>query len=107
MAAAGLGRVPGDSLITDEDAAASAALCLDLGIDVNAANTSGETALHGTAYYGNPKVAQLLVERGAHMSAKNRSGQTPLMLSLGYNAAAMTLTRPAITAVLRKLGATE
>lgn len=107
MAAAGLGRVPGDSLITDEDAAAAATLCLDLGIDVNAANTSGETALHGTAYYGNPKVAQLLVERGAHMSAKNRSGQTPLMLSLGYNAAAMTLTRPAITAVLRKLGATE
>ena len=107
MAAAGLGRVPGDSLITDEDSAAAAALCLDLGIDVNAVNASGETALHATAYYGNPKVAQLLVERGANMSLKNRGGQTALMLSIGYNQNAMTLTRPAITAVLRKLGATE
>ena len=107
MVAAGLGRVPGDSLITDEDSAAAAALCLDLGVDVNAVNASGETALHGTAYYGNLKTAQVLVERGANMSAKNRAGQTALMLSLGYNQNAMTLTRPAITAVLRKLGATE
>ena len=67
----------------------------------------GESALHGTAYYGNPKVAQLLVERGANMSAKNRNGQTALSLSIGYNQNAMTLTRPAITAVLKKLGATE
>ena len=48
-----------------------------------------------------------LVKRGANMSAKNRNGQTALMLSIGYNQNAMTLTRPAITALLRKLGATE
>jgi ankyrin repeat protein len=107
MVAAGLGRVPGDSLISDETSEAAARICLDMGIDVNAINASGETALHGTAYYGNPKVAQLLVERGATMGLKNRKGQTALMLSIGYNANAMTLTRPAITAVLRKLGAPE
>jgi len=107
MVAAGLGRVPGDSLITDEESYDAAKLCLDLGVDANAVNASGETALHGAAYYGNPKVAQLLVERGANMSAKNRNGQTALSLSIGYNQNAMTLTRPAITAVLKKLGATE
>lgn len=107
MVAAGLGRVPGDSLITDEDSYEAAKYCLELGIDVNAANASGETALHGTAYYGNPKVAQLLVERGATVAARNRNGQTALSLSIGYNQNAMTLTRPAITALLKKLGATE
>ncbi len=107
MVAAGLGRVPGDSIITDEDSAEAAKVCLDLGIDVNAVNESGETALHGTAYYGNPKVAQLLVEHGAKMGMKNRNGQTALSISIGYNQNAMTLTRPAITAILRKLGATE
>ncbi len=107
MVAAGLGRVPGDSLLTDEESAAAVAFLLDLGLDVNAANAAGETALHGTAYYGNPKTAELLVSRGANMSAKNRNGQTALMLSIGYNQNAMTLTRPAITALLRKLGATE
>jgi ankyrin repeat protein len=107
MVAAGLGRVPGDSLLTDEESLEAVKVCLDLGIDVNAVNAAGETALHGTAYYGNPKVAQLLVERGANMSAKNRNGQTALGISLGYNQNAMTLTRPAITAVLKKLGATE
>ncbi|MGE3579232.1 MAG: ankyrin repeat domain-containing protein [Vicinamibacterales bacterium] len=107
MVAAGLGRVPGDSLLTDEESVEAVKLCLDLGIDVNAVNASGETALHGAAYFGNPKVAQLLVERGANMSLKNRNGQTPLSISIGYNQNAMTLTRPAITAVLKKLGATE
>ncbi len=107
MVAAGLGRVPGDSLLTDEDSVEAAKICLDLGVDVNAVNAAGETALHGTAYYGNPKVAELLVQRGANMSMKNRNGQTALSISIGYNQNAMTLTRPAITAVLKKLGATE
>ncbi len=107
MAASGLGRVPGDSLITDEASVDAVNLCLDLGLDVNAANAQGETALHGSAYYGNPKVAQRLVERGANMEARNKRGDTPLKVSLGYSQSAMVLTRPEISALLRKLGAKE
>jgi ankyrin repeat protein len=107
MVAAGLGRTPGDSLITDEDSIEPVKVCLQLGIDINAANSSGETALHGTAYYGNPKVAQLLVDSGANMSLKNKRGDTPLKVSEGYSQNTMILTRPAITALLKKLGAKE
>ncbi len=104
MAAAGLGREPGGSLITDEQSVPAVGLCLDLGIDVNAATTAGDTALHGTAYYGNEKVAQLLVARGADVNPKNKKGETPTKVADGYIQAAMVYTRPGVAAALRKLG---
>lgn len=108
MAAAGLGRVPGDSLITDEEALEAVKLLVDWGgNDLNAANASGDTALHGTAYYGNDKVAEYLVSKGANLNPKNKKGETPLKVANGYSANAMILTRPAVATVLKKLGATE
>src|SRR5262249_35745794 len=58
-------------------------MLLDAGADVNAANKSGDTALHGAAGNGLPSVIQLLVDRGAKIDVKNRNGQTPLALTSG------------------------
>lgn len=44
-------------------------LCLDLGIDPNAADDEGRTALHGAAHKGRNQVVQLLVDRGAKLDA--------------------------------------
>src|SRR5579871_2566612 len=44
-------------------------MCLDLGIDVNAADDQGRTALHGAAHKGRTEVIQLLVDHGANMEA--------------------------------------
>jgi hypothetical protein len=44
-------------------------MCLDLGIDVNAVDDQGRTALHGAAHKGRTDVIQLLVDRGANLEA--------------------------------------
>ena len=78
----GLGRKYGADLrvspAEEQNALAVAALCLDLGADVNAANEAGQTALHAAAAIGANGVARFLVERGAKLDAKTRQGRTPL-----------------------------
>jgi len=78
----GLGRKYGADLQvspTEEKVAlAVAALCLDLGADVNAANETGLTPLHAAAAVGASGVVRFLVERGARLDAKTRQGRTPL-----------------------------
>jgi ankyrin repeat protein len=44
-------------------------MLLDLGLDVNAVDTDGRTALHGAAHKGRNEVVKLLVERGAKLDA--------------------------------------
>ena len=47
-------------------------------VDVNAANDDGNTALHAAAAHGYDSVVALLVEQGADLDVRNKSGQTPL-----------------------------
>jgi len=85
---------------------------LDLGGRVNAANQLGDTALHIAAGIAANRVVQFLVEHGADLQAKNKSGQTPLGVA---NAAPTRLSyffvgadeRKTTAELLRKLGATE
>jgi ankyrin repeat protein len=68
--ASGLGWVEG---VTYEWSAAdnleTVKLCLDLGIDPNAADNQGRTALHGAAHKGRDAVIQMLVDHGANLEA--------------------------------------
>jgi ankyrin repeat protein len=69
-AAGGIGWVEG---VTYERSAAenveALRMLLDLGLDVNAANTEGRTALMGAALKGRNDAVQLLVDRGAKLDA--------------------------------------
>jgi len=55
--------------------------CVDLGLDVNAENDSGQTALFGAVYMGGTVIAPYLVEQGAEMDVVNLRGQTPWMVA--------------------------
>jgi hypothetical protein len=112
MIAAGLGwrdgypiKAPFASIrdrATEHDAIAAITLCLSLGADINAANSDGDTALHGAAEArGSVPIVRFLVEHGARMDAKNTLGQTPLDAAFAHRERAGILLRTAAVAELR------
>lgn len=84
MLAAGVGRIQ-DRRGEQEAANALEAVRLTaaLGLDVNAANSVGRTALHGAASVGADPIIQFLAEQGANLEAADRRGLTPYGMAAG------------------------
>jgi uncharacterized protein len=89
MFAAGLGWRDGSPIAPSydqgsaEDATQAIALLLDLGFDINAANDSGDTALHvAVTGRGSPQIVRFLIAHGANLEARNKRGQTPLAAAM-------------------------
>ena len=62
-----------------QEATQAIGLLLDLGLDINAVNDNGDTALHvAVTGRGSPQIVRFLITRGANLQAKNKRGQTPL-----------------------------
>ena len=89
-------------------------VALAVGSDVNAANKAGDTALHTAAFMGFDSVVQLLADKGADLSVKNKRGLTPLTAltaAKGRRVAAAddgdgeSAASASTVALLRKLGA--
>jgi ankyrin repeat protein len=88
----------------------AAGIALDHGVNVQAANKEGTTALHIAATRRLNRVIELLVERGAAVDVKNKKGQTPLALASAgpANRASADGSGANVTAdLLRKLGARD
>jgi ankyrin repeat protein len=84
MIAAGAGSGPSESTLSKEpQALETVKLFASLGLDVNAKNEKGDTALHGAASKGLDSVVKFLAEKGANINARNKRGFTPLDISLG------------------------
>jgi ankyrin repeat protein len=60
---------------------------LQTGVDVNAAQIDGTTALHWAAYHDDAETAALLVRAGAHVNAVNRYGLPPLSVACSNGSA--------------------
>jgi ankyrin repeat protein len=58
-------------------------LCVELGMDVNAVNSMGLTALHGAANRGSDDILRFLVQQGARLDVKDAEGRTPLTWAEG------------------------
>ena len=83
-------------------------MLLVAGADVTQASDSGDTALHAAAATNAPALIELLVARGAAVNVKNKSGQTPLSLTLARPSQGRGpgfAGYPEAEATLRKLGA--
>jgi hypothetical protein len=63
---------------------------------------SGSTALHAAVVSNQPGIVQYLVDHGAKLDARTRSGWTPLMLSGGVFFANSKKDYPAAAAILKK-----
>jgi hypothetical protein len=85
MLAAGLGwrdgspAAPSYDQGSEQDAIEAIKLCLQAGTDINAATSTGETALHAAITgRGSESIVRFLVASGANLDAKNKQGRTPL-----------------------------
>jgi uncharacterized protein len=71
-------------------------------IDINAVDKNGETAMHGAAYKGMPRVVQFLADHGAKVEAWNRKNQwgwTPLMIAEGYRTGCFSPSYKTVAAI--------
>jgi hypothetical protein len=85
MLAAGLGRGTGafqKDVGTEADLFEAVKLLVEHGVNVNAANDAGQTALHFAVQSGDSLV-KYLAEKGATLDLKDRQGRTPLDVALG------------------------
>lgn len=112
MVATGIGRKMEEaSAGTESEILEAAKLLLKLGVDINAVNKSGETAMHGAAYKNLPKVVTFLDENGANIKVwrkRNKRGSTPYLIAAGYrpgNFKPSRETMAAIEEVMAKHGA--
>ena len=105
MLAAGMGwrdgspAAPSYDQGSERDAIEAIKLCLEVGLDINAATTSGDTALHA-AVSGRAAepIVRFLAENGADLQARNKQGRTPLDI-----AASGRRELPEVVATLRRL----
>ena len=74
--------------VTEESSIEAIRLCLDRGVDINAFNTNGTTAIHSAVQRGAEKVVKYLADNGAKLDMKNKQGRTPLDIAMGVGAAA-------------------
>jgi uncharacterized protein len=83
MVAAGIGRHGTREAEESRNAQEAVKLAVELGANVNAVNKDGETALHGAAYAGEDDIIRFLAQKGAHLDAKDKYGQTPWSIAEG------------------------
>jgi ankyrin repeat protein len=65
---------------TEDGALEAIKLCLELGLDINATNAAGDTAVH-TAL-SSPRLIQGLADAGARLDIKNKQGRTPIAAAI-------------------------
>jgi ankyrin repeat protein len=103
MIAAGLswrdggGAFPTRDRGTEADAIEAIKMLMARGLDINAVNDAGDTAVHGAAQRGANDVVRFLAANGAKLNVKNRQGRAPL------DVAASKREHAATAALLRQL----
>jgi ankyrin repeat protein len=81
MAAAGLGSKEEDSVgryKTEAQSIEAIQVCLEAGVDINAVDGRGQTALYGAALQGYDEVVKFLLSKGAKIDIKDQRGFTAL-----------------------------
>lgn len=103
MAAAGVGVIAvGEEPGTEEEVAQAVKLLASLGVDVNAVDANGETAMHGAAYRNFPGAVGVLAELGSDpeiWNKKNKHGWTPRAIASGKRPGSFKPSPPTVAAL--------
>lgn len=107
MAAAGINWVVSQTFTEGPQALLEAVkLCVELGMDVNAANSMGLRAIHGAANRGSDDIIEYLVEQGAKLDVADNEGRTPLIWARGvFLATHPAEPKPSSIALIERLSA--
>jgi ankyrin repeat protein len=105
MAAAGVNWVVGQTYSrSDEEYLEAARLCLELGAEVNAANSQGFTPMHGATNRGFNDMVRLLFDHGSGLEAADSEGRTPMTFAGGvFLAVQPPVHKPETIALLEEL----
>jgi ankyrin repeat protein len=104
MAAAGINWVVHQTYTEWDSLLEAVKLCWKLGMDVNAVNSMGLTAVMGAANRGSDEIIKFLVENGARLDVKDAQGRTPLNWAEGvFLATHAPVPKPSSIALIKKL----
>jgi ankyrin repeat protein len=104
MAAAGVNWVVNQTYTQWDTLIEAVRFCHDLGMDVNAVNSMGLTALMGAANRGSDDIIRFLVDNGARLDARDSEGRTPLAWAGGvFLATHSPEPKPSSIALIREL----
>jgi len=109
MLASGVGRGTGvfaKDYATEAELLDAVTFLVESGVDVNAANDAGQTALH-IAAQASDRIVKYLAEQGANLDAKDKQGRTALNVAMGAGVRARiggeSTVRESTAALLRQL----
>ncbi len=91
---------------TDDEVLGAMELTLDLGVDINAIDDNGETAMHAAAYRNRAEPIKLLAAKGADIkiwNQPNKQGSTPLAIAAGYRGRSSFRPQPVAEAAVREV----
>lgn len=60
-------------------------VAVEAGVDVNATNSDGQTALHAAAFTGADAIVQFLADHGATVDVRDKNGETPWTMAAGIS----------------------
>jgi ankyrin repeat protein len=102
MVAAGLGWAPNNTTVVPDSWKAAVEYCIELGLDVNAVDARGYTALHGVAFRGDNDLVNFLVAKGAKTDVKTKTGDT--IADMANGPIPHSIPHPETVALLESLG---
>ncbi len=102
MVAAGLGWAPNNTTVVPDSWKAAVEYCIELGLDVNAVDARGYTALHGVAFRGDNDLVKFLVAKGAKTDVKTKTGDT--IADMANGPIPHSIPHPDTVALLETLG---
>jgi ankyrin repeat protein len=96
------GGLGGSFPVSDADKIAAIQFSVEQGVDINAVDGNGQTALHIAAGQSSERIVAALVERGAKLDIKDQQGRTPLDVAMGIGGRGAPVPRTAIADLLRR-----